>query len=45
MGHRSSATGDEQEAAMTLGMAVAIGWGVFLVELCVLGWFLVRHNR
>lgn len=30
---------------MTLGMAVAIGWGVLLVELVTIGWLLVRHNR
>jgi len=26
-------------------MAVSIGWGVFLLELVLLGWLLARHNR
>jgi hypothetical protein len=30
---------------VTLAMAVTIGWGVFLVELAVLGWWVVRHHR
>lgn len=30
---------------MTLAMAVSIGWGVFLLELVLLGWLLARHNR
>jgi hypothetical protein len=30
---------------MTLLMAVVIGWGVLLVELGVLAWLFLRHNR
>ncbi len=30
---------------MTLGMAVAIGWGVFLAEIALLGWWIARHHR
>lgn len=30
---------------MTLAMAVAIGWGVFLLELVALGWLIARHHR
>jgi hypothetical protein len=30
---------------MTELMAVAIGWGVLLITLFVLGYLLVRHNR
>jgi len=34
-----------EEGALTLAMAVSIGWGVFLLELVLLGWLLARHNR
>jgi hypothetical protein len=30
---------------VTLAMAVSIGWGVFLLELALLGWLVARHNR
>lgn len=30
---------------MTQAMAIALGWGVFLVELVVLGWLIARHHR
>jgi hypothetical protein len=31
--------------AVTLAMAVSIGWGVFLAELVVLAWLVARHDR
>lgn len=30
---------------MTLAMAVAIGWGVFCLEVVALGWWIARHHR
>jgi hypothetical protein len=30
---------------VTLAMAVSIGWGLFLLELVVLGWLVAKHNR
>jgi hypothetical protein len=30
---------------MTLAMAVAIGWGVFLLMIVAVGWLVLRHNR
>ncbi len=30
---------------MTLAMAVTIGWGAFLLELVLLGWWIARHHR
>jgi hypothetical protein len=30
---------------MTLAMAVSIAWGVFLLELAILGWWIARHHR
>jgi len=30
---------------VTLAMAVSIGWGVFLAEIVLLGWWIVRHHR
>jgi len=30
---------------MTLAMAVSIAWGVFLLELVLLGWWIARHHR
>lgn len=30
---------------MTLVMAVSIGWGIFLLELVALGWWIARHHR
>ena len=31
--------------AVTLAMAVSIGWGVLLVLLVALGWWIARHQR
>jgi hypothetical protein len=36
---------DVEERTLTLAMGVSIGWGVFLLELVLLGWLLARHNR
>lgn len=30
---------------MTLAVAVSIGWGVLLLELVALGWWIARHHR
>jgi hypothetical protein len=30
---------------VTLTMALSIGWGVFLLELALLGWWVARHHR
>jgi hypothetical protein len=30
---------------MTLAIAVAAGWGLFLLELVLLGLLVARHNR
>jgi hypothetical protein len=30
---------------MTSAMAVSIGWGVFLLELVALAWWIARHHR
>lgn len=30
---------------MTLAMAVALGWTVFLLEIVALGWWIARHHR
>jgi hypothetical protein len=34
-----------EEVALTMAIAVSIGWGVFLLELTLLGWLIARHNR
>ena len=30
---------------MSLATAVSIAWGVFLLELTLLGWWIARHHR
>lgn len=30
---------------MTLVMALALGWSVLLLELCMLVWWVARHHR
>lgn len=43
--HPRSRRSQHLEVSVTSAMAVSIGWGVFLLEVAVLGWLLVRHNR
>jgi hypothetical protein len=35
----------ERSPPVTMAMAVSIGWGVFLLEMVLLGWLIARHNR
>lgn len=34
-----------RSSGVTLAMAVSIGWGLFLLELVALGWWIARHHR